>query len=236
LRAAGAASLNHTASALIETFLEGPQYSVEIVLPPHGAEPIFLNAVLRPFAGVVELGHINPAPLTEAARNELFELATRVGITLGVTGIFKVDVIWPEGGGPEVLECTARLSGGWDSSHTTPLATGRDFAALALYLAVTPNPAREGLVNFARARRHRTWAACATIFLPPGHRVTFLTPEDVWVRWRAKPGDVIGPVGDCGERAGFAFAVADDPTLAWRLALEHAEHVSRTVRLEPVEE
>ena len=78
----------------------------------------------------VELGHINPAVHDDEIKNNVKDLIYRAGTAIGLhkqkgTHILKADIMLTVNG-PVILELTPRLSGGWDSSGTTP-ARGADF-------------------------------------------------------------------------------------------------------------
>jgi biotin carboxylase len=78
----------------------------------------------------VELGHINPAVHDDEIKNNVKDLIYQAGTAIGFhkqkgTHILKADIMLTVNG-PVILELTPRLSGGWDSSGTTP-ARGADF-------------------------------------------------------------------------------------------------------------
>lgn len=73
----------------------------------------------------VELAHINPATHSNSLKNELENLTRHVGKVLKMdqqpgAHILKFDIMLTDKG-PVILEMTPRLSGGWDSSLSTPL-------------------------------------------------------------------------------------------------------------------
>ncbi|MCL5966097.1 MAG: ATP-grasp domain-containing protein [Deltaproteobacteria bacterium] len=87
----------------------------------------------------VELGHINPAVHPYGTKAAVADLVRRAGLAVGMHKekgghIFKADIMLTRNG-PYVLEVTPRLSGGWDSSASTP-ARGADFAGGAIALAL----------------------------------------------------------------------------------------------------
>ena len=87
----------------------------------------------------VELGHINPAIHSHEIKRRVLELVYQAGVAVGMgrqTGghVLKADIMLTDQG-PYVLEITPRLSGGWDSSASTP-ARGADFIGGAVSLAL----------------------------------------------------------------------------------------------------
>lgn len=87
----------------------------------------------------VELGHINPAIHSYNTKGEIFNLIYRAGLAIGMDKekgghILKADImITPKG--PYILEITPRLSGGWDSSGSTP-ARRADFIGGVINLSL----------------------------------------------------------------------------------------------------
>jgi biotin carboxylase len=87
----------------------------------------------------VEIGHINPAQHPASVKDEVHALAKQAGLALGMADekgghVMKVDIMLTENG-PIIIEMTPRLSGGWDSSATTP-ARGADFHGGIIHLAL----------------------------------------------------------------------------------------------------
>jgi biotin carboxylase len=87
----------------------------------------------------VELGHVNPAIHGVETKREVAAMVHRAGAALGMTRlrgghILKADIMLTTAG-PRIVELTPRLSGGWDSSLSTP-ARGADFVGGVVGLAL----------------------------------------------------------------------------------------------------
>ena len=152
-----------TGSAIIEELLvpvegEIAEQSVETLW--YNGEMIWLNWVDRLFrkdfelfpdvweggdnpykdiSWAVELAHINPAVHTPAVQKAAEDMIRRAGIALGMDKqkgghVLKADLmLTPDG--PRIIELTPRLSGGWDSSWSTP-RRGADFVGGMLGLSL----------------------------------------------------------------------------------------------------
>ena len=128
---------------LVEELLEPieneiAEQSVETVW--YEGKGFFLNWVDRPFTNdkkyAIEIGHYNPAMHSAKTQQEVERLVLAAGKALGMTtGIFKADVMLTKQGA-RILETTARLSGGFDSTHTSPLAHGVNYIRGAMKLAL----------------------------------------------------------------------------------------------------
>lgn len=120
-----------------EELLEGHEQSVEILLEDSSYRPI--NIVDRYFAWVddqpLEIGHTNPTRLDEKTQKALYLLAFNAARAVGAdVGFFKIDSILTKNG-PKVLECTPRLSGGYDAQFSTPMSSGRNLLRYGLQIA-----------------------------------------------------------------------------------------------------
>lgn len=87
----------------------------------------------------VELAHINPAIHDYKTTKSVQDMVYQIGCALGMNKqkgghILKVDTMLTKKG-PYALEVTLRLSGGWDSSCSTP-QRGADFIGGAIKLAL----------------------------------------------------------------------------------------------------
>jgi len=87
----------------------------------------------------VEIGHLNPALHEYETMERVVTMIHRAGRAIGMHNqrgghILKADIMLTERG-PYIIELTPRLSGGWDSSGSTP-ARGADFVSGAIMLAL----------------------------------------------------------------------------------------------------
>jgi hypothetical protein len=174
-----------------------------------------LNAVERPFDGIIELGHYNPLVTDAETYAAIWDVMGQAGraVGLGETQgghIFKGDLIITDKG-PKVLELTTRLSGGFDSGWTSPLAHGTNYTKGALLLALG-RPLEEAMPYFTpRWHRH---AACMAVFGPKEggtikeiRRINLNIGQVICVY---KPGDRLPPLTDCTQRVAYCITVDYD--------------------------
>jgi biotin carboxylase len=99
----------------------------------------FLGASLSyPVADGVEIGHVNPSSQSEELRQEVEDMIFAAGMAMGFDveaggHILKADMFFSTRG-PMILELTPRISGGWDSSGSSP-ARGGDIVGGVIELA-----------------------------------------------------------------------------------------------------
>jgi biotin carboxylase len=197
-----------TRSGFVEEFIEGPEHSVDIVFDRGRA--VRFGVVDRIFGFwpyPIELGHLNPSVLPAATQEALLDLTERGARALGIEdGPCKSDAILTRKG-PMLLELPARLSGGWHSQYTTPLATGQDPIGAAISLAVgRPMPPEA-----ARVSKNR-FALCKALFPPPG-RVRRIAGIDAartlpgveQIFMMVSEGSSIRPYQNCADRVCYVI-------------------------------
>jgi len=126
---------------ILEDFMEGPELSIDAIVIEN---EIFITGVadriieMPPY--FIETGHIMPSALPQkdidAACKVMSDAIRAVGID---TGAAKGDIKITPGGVAKVGEIAARLSGGFMSSYTYPLATGVNLLRAAVKLAIGEN-------------------------------------------------------------------------------------------------
>lgn len=110
-RAVGAGVAPDATGVLIERYLEGPQFSVEMLSGSGGCHPVSITRKYSDAATFVELGHVAPAPITPQLRDEIFEFCAAAVAALGVSrGATHTEVVVASDG-PHVIETHLRLGG-----------------------------------------------------------------------------------------------------------------------------
>ncbi len=125
-------------TAVVETYVEGTEVSVTVLdtgdgltaLPPVEIVPVsgVYDYASRYTAG--ETRFITPARLSDAVAERVADVALQAGRTLGLTDLYRIDLIVDRDGVPTFLE--ANVAPGMTETSTVPLAVeaaGLDFAA-----------------------------------------------------------------------------------------------------------
>lgn len=126
---------------LIEAFMDGPELSIDALI--YNGEIVCTGVAdrdigLAPY--FIELGHSLPSTQPEHRIGEALSVMASAIRALEIThGAAKGDIKLTASG-PMVGECAARLSGGWMSSHTFPLATGYSMIRGAIEIALGDRP------------------------------------------------------------------------------------------------
>ncbi len=127
--------------AIVEDYIEGPEFSLDALITPKGFYRRGLadrDIHFPPY--FVEMGHSFPTHAASRVQNELWDCLESSARALGLEwGAVKGDLKWHEGR-PVVGEVAARLSGGFMSGWTFPLASGLSPVREAILLALGQEP------------------------------------------------------------------------------------------------
>lgn len=230
------AALPNDAPFLVEEFVEGPEFSVEGVFL--GGEPRILAVTAKekaPPPFFVEVGHVLPAEISEADQADIQERVTAALSTLGLrTGAFHVE-LWLTADGPVLGEVHGRFGGDWIHTMLQHAIPGLEVFGLVFEDML-------GLPSTHTSLAPRRGAAVRYLVPPPG-QVTAIEgweevlahPAVLHAQLLVRPGDVIKPLRQSADRAGFVVVGADDSALARKLAAELVDSVRFVVQDAPAD-
>lgn len=131
-------------SVLVEEFIEGPEYSIEGLHHDGKDEVIqFTEKKTTEFPYNVELGHIQPANISEENKQNIREIVAKIGKALNFVNCPSHTELKINERGIFVIETSPRLGGDYITSTLTPLSTGVNLEdeLLKISLGETINPA-----------------------------------------------------------------------------------------------
>ena len=131
-----ARSYSKSGRALVETWMEGPEYSLDALVEDGKLIPCGLaDRHIEYPPCFIEMGHLIPSTLNTEEAGELWDVFEKGVKALGLTrGAAKGDIkLTPKG--PMIGEIAARLSGGYMSGWTYPYSSGIEPTRGALRLA-----------------------------------------------------------------------------------------------------
>jgi len=146
-------------TVLVEEFIEGPEYSIESLhykedsqqptasdqQPRCKSEVIqFTEKKTTEFPYNVELGHIQPANISEENQQKIREIVTKIGAVLHFENCPSHTELKINKRGIYVIETSPRLGGDYITSTLTPLSTGinmeDELLKIALGEQINPQP------------------------------------------------------------------------------------------------
>lgn len=132
-------------TVLVEEFIEGPEYSIESLHHDGKSEVIqFTEKKTTEFPYNVELGHIQPANISEENKQKIREIISKIGKVLNFGNCPSHTELKINERGIFVIETSPRLGGDYITSTLTPLSTGvnleDELLKISLGEAIKPTP------------------------------------------------------------------------------------------------
>ena len=132
-------------TVLVEEFIEGPEYSIEGLHHDGKSEVIqFTEKKTTEFPYNVELGHVQPANISDENKQEIREIVAKIGKALHFENCPSHTELKINERGIFVIETSPRLGGDYITSTLTPLSTGvnieDELLKIALGETINPQP------------------------------------------------------------------------------------------------
>lgn len=198
-------------SVLVEEFIEGQEYSIESLHYSGKSEVIqFTEKKTTPFPYNVELGHIQPANISEEHKEQIRKIVADIAVALGFENCPSHTELKINERGIFVIETSPRLGGDYITSTLTPLSTGINIEDQLLNIA-TRTP-----VDTTTGREER--ASAIHFFSLPEGTITAIDPQINNIKdaegieqfdFRLNAGDKIPPITSSLNRYG-QFIVSGD--------------------------
>lgn len=205
-----AKSESRDASVMIEQFVDGPEFSIEIIVW-NGTVNV-LQVTDKKTTGApyfIELGHSQPSMFPTTVIDAVKDAAIKGVKALRLNDCSAHAEVKYMDGKPYIMEIGARLGGDFISTELTHLSTGIDMVAAAINVALGQEP-------------------CLTPFIAPsGVAIRYFTPEpgvvkaiegtellkrpDVYdAEIYVKPGDTVHPLRSSLDRSGHVIVKGDN--------------------------
>jgi cysteine synthase A len=197
-------------AVLVEEYLDGPEFSVEMFGGPDGISCVGITE--KSVAGApffVERRHIFPAPVSDAVADKLIDAARRAVAATGMRYGATHTEVKLTAKGAAIIEINPRLAGGM-IPELIRLATGTDLLEQQVRLASGLEPqlaesaAKTAGIQFLLADREGTFAEFAGI-----DAATKLAGVAA-ITVTARPGRPVRPAQNAYDRLGYVIACHDD--------------------------
>ncbi len=202
-----------TGEMILEEYMAGAELSVDaLAWNGHIELTGIADRIIEREPFFVEVGHNMPSALPRAILDEAAQVMRAGMHALGIhTGAGKGD-LKVTADGVKVGEIAARLSGGFMSSHTFPLATGINLYEAAIRIALGEEPGDLEVRRHLVAIERGILCEPGKLTLLRGQEAMAAVPGVAAVFFTKKPGDVIPAATSNLDKVGHIIASA--PTLA----------------------
>lgn len=199
-------------TVLVEEFIEGQEYSIESLHYDGKSEVIqFTEKTTTPFPYNVELGHKQPANLSEEQKEEIRKIISNIAKCMNFENCPSHTELKINKRGIFIIETSPRLGGDYITSTLVPLSTGINIEDQLLNIALNNK------VDTSTGRVNKSSAVCFFNF----HEgiVKYIDPRineiHNWVNvynfnLKIKKGDKIGRITSSLNRYGQIIVSADD--------------------------
>ena len=212
-------------SVMLEQFIEGPEFSVEIIVWNGNVNVLTVTDKKTTEAPYfVELGHNQPSVFPEEMQARLKDAAVAGVKALGLDNCAAHAELKMMGGEPYLMEIGARLGGDFISTELTHLSTGVDMVAAAIDVALGNEPDLRP--------KEAPKGVCIRYFTPTPGRLVAIKNEDLLndshvydAETYHQVGDVIPEVRSSLDRSGHVI-VTDETAEA---AIKRADGIVESV-------
>lgn len=197
-------------SVLVEEFLEGPEYSIEGLHHDGKSEVIqFTEKKTTKFPYNVELGHIQPANISEENKQKIREIVAKIGKALNFVNCPSHTELKINERGIFVIETSPRLGGDYITSTLTPLSTGVNLEdeLLRIALGETINLQPEA-VQYSGIRFFDLEEGCIIKHVPDASFIK-TWPHVVDFSFNLKKGEKVNKITSSLNRYGYMTLIAD---------------------------
>ena len=215
-------------SVMIEQFIEGPEFSVEVIVwkgEPHVLAVTDKKTTEAPY--FVELGHNQPSVFPEEMQAKLKDAAVTGVKALGLDNCAAHAELKQMDGEPYLMEIGARLGGDFISTELTHLSTGVDMVAAAIDVALGNEPDLRP--------KETPKGVCIRYFTPQPGRLTAIHNQELLndshvydAEIYHQVGDMIPEVRSSLDRSGHVIVTA--PTV--QEAIKRADELIKKVVFE----
>lgn len=195
---------------ILEEFFDGREYSVEAITY-HGKTTVvqFTQKFITSYPNTVELGHLQPADLTNKEKQMITEIIVEAIEALGIDNSASHSEIILTTEGPKVIEIGARLGGDFIASYLTKASTGISMDRAAIQVALGIRPELDQVIS--------SYSMIRYFELPLGKVIKEILPIDDIINHTGvvmaflfiSPGEKIMPITHSARRPGCVIVSAE---------------------------
>lgn len=221
-------------TVLVEEFIEGREFSIETLHYEGKSEVIqFTEKKTTEFPYNVELGHKQPANLTDDERQHIRDIISKIAVCMHFENCPSHTELKVNERGIFVIETSPRLGGGYITSTLTPLSTGINLEDQLLHIALGEK------VDTITGRVNKTSAVC--FFSLPEGTVTAIDEHiSEVVSWpnihsfglKLKVGDNVNQITSSLNRYGQFVVTGKNRQELDNLVTKYENEISELIRVE----
>lgn len=199
-------------SVLVEEFIEGQEYSIESLHYDGKSEVIqFTEKRTTPFPYNVELGHIQPANISEEHKEQIRKIIADIATALSFENCPSHTELKINERGIFIIETSPRLGGDYITSTLTPLSTGINMEEQLINIALgAPVDTKNGRVERASAVRFFSFDSNTSITNVPCREVVCSWPNVIDFSFKLSIGDQVNLITSSLNRYGHIIMTTEN--------------------------
>ena len=221
-------------TVLVEEFIEGREFSIESLHYEGKSEVIqFTEKKTTEFPYNVELGHKQPANLTDDQRNQIRDIIVKIAHCMHFENCPSHTELKINDRGIFVIETSPRLGGDYITSTLTPLSTGINLEDQLLHIALGEK------VDITTGRVDKASAVC--FFSLPEGKVTAIDskinevsswPNLHYFQLKLKVGDKVNKITSSLNRYGQFIVTGHSREEVDKLVEKYESDINRLIKVE----
>ncbi len=221
-------------TVLVEEYIEGPEYSIEGLHYDGKTEVIqFTEKKTTAFPYNVELGHLQPASISDEDKQKIREIVSKIGSVLLFENCPSHTELKINERGIFVIETSPRLGGDYITSTLVPLSTGLNMEDQLLHIALAePIDTKTG---------HKERASGIEFFQFSNGVVNSIDRESInlisgfcgvsHLNLKLQKGDLVNRITSSLNRYGEIIVDAERKTDVERLLTEYCDRINQLITI-----
>lgn len=198
-------------TVLVEEYIEGKEYSIESLHYDGKSEVIqFTEKRTTEFPYNVELGHIQPADISEENKQKIREIICKIGGALNFENCPSHTELKINERGIFVIETSPRLGGDYITSTLTPLSTGINLEDELLRISLGKKTSPKSTVSNYVGIRFFSFPEGSIVKGIPDKKRIMDMPNVVDFSFRLREGDVVRNITSSLNRYGHIIALGEN--------------------------
>jgi carbamoyl-phosphate synthase large subunit len=220
-------------TVLVEEFIEGREFSIESLHYEGKTEVIqFTEKKTTEFPYNVELGHKQPANLTEDQKNSIREIIAKIATTLKFEHCPSHTELKINERGIYIIETSPRLGGDFITSTLTPLSTGINLEDQLLHIALGESvDVTSGRIERASGVSFFSYQEGKVISISDNISEVSSWPMISNFELKLNVGDIINPITSSLNRYGQFIVCGNSREVVDKMIIEYNERIREFITI-----
>jgi len=217
---------------IIEEFLEGKEYSIETITYKGKTTIVqYTEKFITPYPHTVEMGHLQPANLSDEQKKTIDKVVTNAIKVLGIDNSAAHTELKLTKEGPKILEIGARGGGDFISSYLTLASAGVSMDEAIIKVALGEEPDLRTKTNMYSFIKYFSLPVGKIVNKIENYSEIFKDEHVMFASIYVKKGDIIEDITESKKRPGFIIVKSKDRDTVEKIAKEFTEYLISRIKL-----